>query len=84
METEPLPMPDFLTVEECQKICRFKSPAPIRRAIKRGDLQGVNLRQHHLLVQREALLKWIMSHQTGPKPEPLPIKARRRTHGTAS
>lgn len=50
--------PEYLTVRECQEICRFKGPEAIRRAVYRGDLQGIRVRANRLLILSKSFWKW--------------------------
>lgn len=50
--------PEYLTVKECQAICRFTGPEPIRRAVYRGDLPGVRITANKLLIPAKDFWKW--------------------------
>ena len=70
----PMPKPDlfeptqYMTVQECKKVCRFKGPEPIRRAVYRGELPGVRLRANRLLIPASACWAWFHSKDVKPKP----------------
>lgn len=51
--------PEYLTVKECQEICRFKGPDAIRSAIRRGELPAVEISTNHfLLIPSTDFWKW--------------------------
>lgn len=62
---EELDTLEFLTVREAADVCHFKGTEPIKRAIKRGELPGINLSHYQILVPKEAFKKWLAQHGMG-------------------
>lgn len=65
----PVKQPEYLTVRECQAICRFKGPEPIRRAVYRGDLPATRVRANRLLIKTKDFWRWFHAHDVKPRPE---------------
>jgi hypothetical protein len=63
--TDELKKLDFLTIREAADICKFQGTEPIKRAIKRGELPGINLSNAQILVPREAFKRWLLAHGMG-------------------
>jgi hypothetical protein len=70
--------PEYLTVKECQTVCRFKGPEAIRRAVYRGDLPGIRVRANRLLIPSTAFWKWFHQNDINiakPKSVQMPVGA---------
>jgi Helix-turn-helix domain len=65
MEIEDL---DFLTIREAADICRFKGTEAIKKAIDRGELFAIKQRHRHIIIPREAFVRWLMGQRMRKRP----------------
>lgn len=61
--------PEYVTVKECQAVCRFKGPEPIRRAVYRGELIAIRVRANRLLILASSFWQWFHQHDLSLKPK---------------
>jgi helix-turn-helix protein len=56
---------DFITLKEAARICRYKRTDVIRKAIKRREIPVLPMSVRHILVPREAVIKWMLARYRG-------------------
>lgn len=69
--------PEYLTVRECQKICRFRGPETIRRAVYRGELPAVRITANRNLIPAVEFWKWFHKNDVRvlkPKSVKMPVR----------
>ena len=78
---------DFIPIDECVRLLHLKTPVAITRAVKRGDLTGINLRGHHMLIDRKSFSAWLQRYRMEAahpgKGAPARPRKRRKTEATA-
>jgi Helix-turn-helix domain len=58
---------DFVTLKEAAQICRLKRTDQIRAAIKRRELPRIRISARHILIPREAIIRWLLARASRPK-----------------
>jgi excisionase family DNA binding protein len=57
---------DFVTMREAADIMRLKGTEAIRKAIERKELPAVKMGHRHILIPREAFVRWVMGKKMRP------------------